>query len=101
MTQNNLGNALSVLGERDGETRAPGRGRRDLSARPRGTDPRAGPARLGDDAEQSRYCAFSARPTRRRDRAPGRCRCAYRLALEEQTREAGPARLGDDAEQSR
>ena len=57
MTQNNLGNALCDArraGERDGAARGGGRG---LSRGAGGTDARAGSARLGDDAEQSRQCA--------------------------------------------
>ncbi len=56
-TQNNLGNALSDArraGERDGAARGGGRG---LSRGAGGMDARAGSARLGDDAEQSRQCA--------------------------------------------
>ena len=58
MTQNNLGNALSSArraGERDGAARGGGRG---LSRGAGGKDARAGSARLGDDAEQSRQCAL-------------------------------------------
>ena len=57
MTQNNLGNALASArraGERDGAARGGGRG---LSRGAGGMDARAGAARLGDDAEQSRQCA--------------------------------------------
>ena len=56
-TQNNLGTALSDAGragERDG---AAGGGGGGLSRGAGGTDARAGSARLGDDAEQSRQCA--------------------------------------------
>ena len=57
MTQNNLGNALSSArraGERDG---AAGGGGRGLPGGAGGVDPRAGAARLGDDAEQPRQRA--------------------------------------------
>ncbi len=56
-TQNNLGNALQSArraGERHG---AAGGGGRGLSRGAGGMDARAGAARLGDDAEQSRQCA--------------------------------------------
>ena len=58
MTQNNLGTALwsaRRAGERDGAARGGGRG---LSRGAGGMDARAGSARLGDDAEQSRHCAL-------------------------------------------
>ena len=56
-TQNNLGNALwsaRRAGERHGAARGGGRG---LPRGARGMDPRAGAARLGDDAEQPRQRA--------------------------------------------
>ena len=58
MTQNNLGNALwsaRRAGERHGAARGGGGG---LSRGAGGTDARAGSARLGGDAEQSRQCAL-------------------------------------------
>ena len=101
MTQNNLGNALSSArraGERDGAAR--GGGRR-LSRGARGMDARAGSARLGDDAEQSRQCALDARRAGERDGAArGGGRGLSRGAGGTDAR-AGSARLGDDAEQSR
>jgi hypothetical protein len=60
-TQNNLGNALRVLGERD---RAAGGGRRRLSRSQEYTRARA--ARLGQEHRQSRGCPHAARGTARR-----------------------------------
>ena len=69
MTQNNLGNALSTLGERESGTARLEEAVDGLSRGAGGMDPRARAARLGDDAEQSRQCAFghsgSARAARR------------------------------------
>ena len=100
-TQNNLGIALRNArraGERDGAARGGGRG---LSRGARGEDARAGSARLGDDAEQSRQCALDARRAGERDGAArGGGRGLSRGAGGMDAR-AGSARLGDDAEQSR
>ncbi len=101
MTQNNLGAALQDArraGERDGAARGGGRG---LSRGAGGIDARAGSARLGDDAEQSRQCAQDARRAGERDGAArGGGRGLSRGAGGMDAR-AGSARLGDDAEQSR
>ena len=57
MTQNNLGTALWNARRARERHGASGGGGRSLSGCPEGIDPRARPARLGDDAEQSRQCA--------------------------------------------
>ena len=100
-TQNNLGTALRSArraGERDGAARGGGRG---LSRGAGGSDTRAGAARMGEDAEQSRHCAPALG-----ERESGTARleeavAAYRAALRGMHARAGSARLGDDAEQSR
>ena len=89
-TQNNLGNALRTLGERESGTAQARRGRRRLSRGAEGTDPRARAARLGRDPEQSRQCACSLG-----ERESGTARleeavAAYREALKEWTRERVP-----------
>ena len=58
MTQNNLGAALQTLGERESGTARLEEAVDGLSRGAGGTDARAGAARLGDDAEQSRQCAL-------------------------------------------
>ena len=68
-TQNNLGNALSRLGERESGTARLEEAVAGLSRGAGGKDARAGSARLGDDAEQSRQCALSARRAGERDGA--------------------------------
>ena len=71
MTQNNLGNALWTLGERESGTarlEEAVAAYRDGAA---GTDARARAARLGDDAEQSRHRALDARRARERHGAAG------------------------------
>ncbi|QLP98789.1 MAG: tetratricopeptide repeat protein [Rhodoblastus sp.] len=70
MMQTNLGNALRALGERERDGAA-GAGRRGLSRRAGGAHARARPARLGDDADQSRQCAFAPWRTRKLKRASG------------------------------
>ncbi len=68
-TQNNLGNCAL---ERSASGRAGRRGSKKRSppiARRSGKDARAGSARLGDDAEQSRRCASDARRAGERDGA--------------------------------
>ena len=100
-TQNNLGNAL-VSARRAGERHgAAGGGGRGLSRGAEGMDARAGSARLGDDAEQSRHCARDARRAGERHGAPrGGGRGLSRGAGGMHAR-AGAARLGGDAKQSR
>ena len=102
MTQNNLGNALSSLGERESGTARAGGGGRGLSGGAGGMHPRARAARLGHDPEQPRQCALerwaSARAgTARLEEAVA----AYRAALEDCTRERVPLALGHDPEQPR
>ena len=89
-TQNNLGNALRALGRTGERHGAAGGGGRGLSCRAGGADPRAGAARLGDDAEQPRHRAYELG-----ERESGTARleeavAAYRAALEERTRERVP-----------
>ena len=66
MTQNNLGNALATLGERETGTARLEEAVAAYRAALEERTPRARAARLGDDAEQSRQCAVrrsaSARP---------------------------------------
>ena len=84
-TQNNLGTALSDArgaGERHG---APGRGGRGLPRGPRGADPRARPARLGDDPEQ---------PGHRACRRSGSGRAARRAWTRRSRPTARPSRSG-------
>ena len=101
MTQNNLGNALcDARGARERHGAAGGGGRR-LPRRAGGADPRAGAARLGDDAEQPRQRAPDARGARERHGAAGGGgRRLPRRAGGADPR-ARAARLGDDAEQPR
>ena len=63
--------------------------------------PRAGAARLGDDAEQSRQCACEARGAGERDGAAGGGGRGLSRGAEGTDARAGAARLGDDAEQPR
>ena len=69
MTQNNLGNALAMLGGRESRDGAVRGGDRGLPGGAGGAHPRAGAAGLGDDAEQPRHRArgrsASARAARR------------------------------------
>ena len=67
-TQNNLGNALWTLGERESGTARLEEAVAAYRAALRGTDARAGAARLGDDAEQSRQRACDARASARAGR---------------------------------
>ncbi|MGC1576488.1 MAG: hypothetical protein WA813_10275 [Beijerinckiaceae bacterium] len=71
-----------------------------LSRGVEGTDPRARPTRMGEDAEQSRHCALNARGPGERDGAlGGGGRGPSRRAGGTDPR-ARSARLGGDAEQS-
>ena len=101
MTQNNLGIALRRLGragERDG---AAGGGGRRLSRGTGGMDARAGAARLGDDAEQSRHRAREAGRAGERDGASGGGGRRLPRGAGGVDARAGAARLGEDAEQPR
>ena len=71
MTQNNLGNALRTLGERESGTARLEEAVDGLSRGAGGMDARAGAARLGDDAEQSRQRASDAGRAGERDGAAG------------------------------
>ena len=96
MTQNNLGNALATLGERESGTARLEEAVAAYRAALEEMDARAGSARLGDDAEQSRQCALNARRAGERDGAArGGGRGLSRGAGGEDAR-AGSARLGDD-----
>jgi tetratricopeptide (TPR) repeat protein len=88
-TQDNLGNALATVGARG------------LPRGGAGADARAGPTRLGGDAEQSRQCARDPRRAgKRHGAARGGGGGLPRGAAGADAR-AGPARLGDDAKQPR
>ena len=100
-TQNNLGTALWRLGERESGHGAAGGGGRRLSRGAAGTDPRAGAARLGDDAEQPRHRAFEARRAGERHGAAGGGGRRLSGGAAGTDPRAGAARLGDDAEQPR
>ena len=91
MTQNNLGNALQTLGERESGTARLEEAVDRLPRRAAGTDARAGAARLGDDAEQPRQRACERSASARAGRRGWRRRStAYRDALKERTRERVP-----------
>ena len=103
MTQNNLGIALSTLGERESGTERARRGRRP----PIATRCRNGPASAcrsnGPMTQNNLGNALSdARGTRERHRARSKTpSTAYRDALQGMDPRARAARLGDDAEQPR
>ena len=93
-TQNNLGNALASLGERESGTarleEAVAAYREALT----GVHPRARAARLGDDAEQSRHCAFEPGRARERHGAARRGRRRLSRGLEGVDPRARAARNG-------
>ena len=100
MTQNNLGTAL----RRSGSGRAGRRGSRRRYGLPcgaGGTDARAGSARVGDDAEQSRLLRFKRSGGGRAGRRGSRRRFGLSCGARGADARAGSARLGGDAEQSR
>ena len=100
-TQVDLGNALQTLGRARGGNGAAGGGGRRLSCRPGGTDPRAGAARLGADAEQPRQRARDTRGARERHGASGGGGRRLSCRPGGTDPRAGAARLGHDAEQPR
>ena len=91
MTQNNLGNALWRLGERESGTARLEEAVAAYRAALEEMDARAGAARLGDDAE--RTSATRSRTLGERESGTARLEeavAAYRAALEEWTRERVP-----------
>ena len=101
MTQNNLGNALATLGERESGTarleEAVAAYRAALEERTR----ERVPLDWADDAEQSRQRASSARRAGERHGAAGGGRRGLSRRAEGKDPRARAARLGHDAEQSR
>ena len=90
-TQNNLGNALTRLGERESGTARLDEAVAAYRAGPQGVDPRARPAPVGDDPEQPGHSRFATLG----ERESGTARleeavAAYREALKEWTRERVP-----------
>ena len=101
MTQNNLGNALSTLGERESGTARLDEGGRRLPRGAGGIDTREGCRPMGDDAEQPRQ---RARDARGRESGTARLEeavAAYRAALAESDARTRAAPMGDGAEQPR
>ncbi len=90
MTQINLGNALMTLGERESGTARLEEAVAAYRAALRRTNARAGSARLGDDAEQSRQCARDARRAGERDGAARGGGRGLSRGAEERTRERVP-----------
>ena len=90
VTQNNLGNALWILGSGESSTAAESRRSPPTARRWRSGDPRARAARLGEDAEQPRHRAPGARRAGERHGALEEAVAAYRAALEERTRDRVP-----------
>ena len=101
MTQNDLGNALLRLGERESGTARLDRGGRSLSRSPEGMDARARAAAMGDDPEQSRQCVVEARRARERHGAARRGGRGLSRSPEGKDARARAAALGHDPEQSR
>ena len=90
MTQNNLGAALATLGERESGTARLEEAVAAYRAALAGMHARAGAARLGGDAEQSRQCALDARRAGERDGAAGGGGRGLSRGAEEWTRERVP-----------
>ena len=96
-----LGVALFTLGERESGTARLEEAVAAYSRGAAGMDARAGSARLGGDAEQSRQCAPDAWRAGERDGAAGGGGRGLSRGAGGMDARAGSARLGGDAEQSR
>ena len=97
----NLGNALLTLGERESGTAKLEEAVSAYREALKEMYARAGSARMGDDAEQSRHCALQARRARERDGEARRGGFGLSRGAEGMDARARPARLGEDADQSR
>ena len=98
-TQNNLGNALQTLGQRESGTARLDEAVAAYRDGPQGVDPRARPARLGDDPEQPGQRASDAWGAGERHGAPGRGGRGLPRGPQGADPRARPARLGHDPEQ--
>jgi tetratricopeptide (TPR) repeat protein len=101
MAQNNLGNALMRLGERESGTARLEEAVAAYRDALKEYTSRAGAARLGDDPEQSRNCVDEARRARERDGAAGGGGCGLSRRADGIYARAGAAAMGDDPDQSR
>ena len=93
-TQNNLGNALATLGERESGTARLEEAVAAYREALEGMDPRARAARLGDDPEQPRQRASDARRARERHGAAGGGRRRLSRRAQGMDPRARAARLG-------
>ena len=100
-TQDNLGNALGALGQRESGTARLEEAVAAYQERAKSADPRASAAGLGDNPEQSGNCTCNARPAGERNGAAGGSRGSLPKGAESANPQANAAGLGDNPKQSR